>query len=117
MTREGILCGKCRRPRGRDHPLFKGKDPENTEHNRRRHQWYKQIKEKYNFICQITGIRGRSKLASHHLYNAADYPDKEFDLDNGICIQRNFHIQFHHEYGYGKNTPEQFEKFVRKLCL
>lgn len=31
----------------------------------------------------------------------------------GILIDKDIHIEFHKQYGYGKNTPEQFDEFLR----
>ena len=31
----------------------------------------------------------------------------------GILIDKDIHIAFHKQYGYGKNTPEQFDQFLR----
>jgi hypothetical protein len=33
----------------------------------------------------------------------------------GICMTEQWHIQFHTEYGYGKNTEEQFYEFLEKF--
>lgn len=32
----------------------------------------------------------------------------------GILIDNDIHIAFHKQYGYGNNTPEQFDEFLRK---
>ena len=31
----------------------------------------------------------------------------------GILIDKDIHIAFHKQYGYGENTPEQFDRFLR----
>lgn len=33
----------------------------------------------------------------------------------GICLTHNIHKQFHDEYGYGDNTPAQFNEFVKRF--
>ena len=32
----------------------------------------------------------------------------------GVCLSHEIHMQFHTEYGFGNNTPEQFENFLKK---
>lgn len=32
----------------------------------------------------------------------------------GVCLSKDIHKQFHDEYGYGDNTPLQFENFLKK---
>ena len=31
----------------------------------------------------------------------------------GILIDKDIHIEFHKQYGYGENTPQQFDEFLR----
>ena len=40
--------------------------------------------------------------------------------NTGILISKEIHLKFHSEYGFGDNTPEQFDDFLNKnygLCL
>ena len=34
------------------------------------------------------------------------------DIYSGILIHKDIHIKFHQEYGYGNNTPQQFNEFL-----
>ena len=33
-------------------------------------------------------------------------------LNNGICLCKKCHKEFHGKYGWGKNTKEQFDDFI-----
>lgn len=58
--------------------------------------------------------------------NISDYTDNELKLLTekclelhykyglGVCLTKEIHNLFHHIYGYGNNTPEQFEEFRNK---
>jgi hypothetical protein len=51
---------------------------------------------------------------AHHLDDATNHPDKIFDLDNGICVCKQCHSQFHNNFkgNYRMScTKYDFENF------
>jgi hypothetical protein len=76
-------------------------------------RWAIQVLKQANFTCVISGVRGKA-LSAHHLYNRADYPDRRFDISNGVAILRELHLKFHRQYGRKNNTPEQFMEFLNQ---
>ena len=47
--------------------------------------WSRNIKEFWDFTCQICGRRG-IEIHSNHIKKYADYPELRFELNNGIAI-------------------------------
>lgn len=105
--------------------------------------WRKKIFEENNYTCQITG-KSHHVVIHHRLSfnilvreaineidfsikpSMSDYTADELSLllhtflalqnslSQPICINENLHKLFHKEYGYGDNTPEQFDDFLKK---
>jgi len=75
------------------------------------YEWVKAIFERDNYTCQYCGRRGRN-LCAHHLDGYDNFPELRILLENGITLCKNCHVNFHHRYGRGNNTREQFEKFL-----
>ena len=72
--------------------------------------WREAVFARDNWTCQVSGVRG-GKLVPHHLQNFAEYPELRFAIDNGVTLSKEEHAAFHKQYGYTKNTVEQFIKF------
>jgi len=73
-------------------------------------QWRKDVFVKYNYICQICGIRG-GKLSSHHIISWVDNVDLRYDLDNGLCLCYDCHMKLHGLKKKITYLPQQLELF------
>lgn len=106
-------------------------------------QWKKDSMINSGYKCVVTGERFDDihhlysfnlivddvlKKLNIPMYNSvSDYTDEQIDdmishikLQHdihplGICLTSEIHTLFHNEYGYGNNTPEQFEEFEARL--
>lgn len=76
---------------------------------------YKDIRNKTlkrdNFKCVV--CRSNKHIVAHHLDGFDKHKDKRFELDNLVTLCGDCHKEFHHEFGYGSNTREQFENYFK----
>lgn len=104
------------RNRGSNHPRY---NPSLTDEDRGRTtttleyiQWRKSVFERDNYTCQCCGDSKGGNLNSHHLNSRDKFPQEKYDVDNGITLCEACHKDFHHTYGYGNNTKEQYNDFI-----
>ena len=71
--------------------------------------WRRNILEKYNYKCDK--CNSKDNIQTHHLYNWSSHPEKRFDIDNGVCLCKKCHDEFHKKYGQKNNNPEQYKEY------
>ena len=69
--------------------------------------WAKEIKERDDYTCRLCGKYWIS-LNSHHMWSWDRFVEYRYDLNNGITLCNNCHMEFHKIYGKGNNTYYQF---------
>ena len=62
--------------------------------------WRDEVFARDNYTCQLCGKTG-VRLEAHHIYPFRDYPDRQFDIDNGITLCSGCHYKVtYHESEY-----------------
>lgn len=77
-------------------------------------EWRNKVFARDNYTCQCCGYDKGKKLNAHHLNSKNMFPEQIYIVENGITLCKNCHKEFHHLYGYGNNTKEQFENFMNQ---
>jgi len=75
-------------------------------------KWRKEVYERDNYTCQYCGDSVGGNLNAHHIEGYNNNPKLRTDLGNGVTLCEECHLDFHHQYGYGDNTREQFEEWM-----
>ena len=116
LNGQGRICPRCVRPRGVRHHAY---NPELTDeqriYNRDTNEniiWRKAVYERDGYTCQVCGADKGGDLVAHHLDSYTDFPDKRYDVANGVTLCESCHKRFHHKYTYHHNTREQFEEWL-----
>jgi hypothetical protein len=76
------------------------------------YDWRNKVYERDNYVCQCCGYDKGGNLNVHHFYNYAEHHELRLDIDNGITLCKQCHINFHKKYGYKNNTKAQFDEFL-----
>lgn len=115
--KQGCKCTECDKERwmGINNPRYNESltDEERleTRDTLENINWRNGTYKKDNYTCQYCGVKG-GRLNAHHLDGFRWCEDERLDIDNGITLCKEHHKEFHHIYGYGHNTKEQFNKWI-----
>lgn len=99
---------------GENHPQWNPNITDEDRVDKRKYpeyqDWRKAVYERDDYICQVcSNIRGN--LNAHHLESYTSNKELRTTLSNGVTLCETCHKDFHHQYGYGDNTKEQFEEY------
>lgn len=78
-------------------------------------EWRKAVYERDGYTCRVCS--SKKTAIAHHLENYADNPELRLDVNNGITLCKDCHIQFHRECGKHHNTKMQFLHWVENKGL
>lgn len=71
-------------------------------------EWRKKVYVRDSYRCKMPGCNSKTRnIAAHHIYPKKQYPEKQFDLNNGITLCKKCH-----EKTYGKEN-EYIDALVR----
>lgn len=102
-------CGN-HRPSGPNHFRYNPNQDRYRRDSRECKKWSKNIMSQFNYKCIVCGDTRR--LNAHHLDGFNWAIEKRFDLENGVCMCKKCHCDFHSVYGVGSNTKEQFIEYI-----
>lgn len=74
-------------------------------------EWRRQVYKRDRYVCQCC-FKKNTKLNAHHILSFSDNVDERLNINNGITLCEECHINFHKIYGKGKNTKEQWNEFL-----
>lgn len=74
-------------------------------------EWRTAVFDRDQYTCQRCLIKG-GILIAHHIEAFNVNPELRTSVDNGSTLCEECHEDFHHQYGKGDNTREQFLVFL-----
>lgn len=75
--------------------------------------WRRQVYERDGYSCLCCKDKSGGNLNAHHLDGFNWCVEKRTDVGNGVTLCNKCHTDFHRVYGYGDNTHEQYDEWIR----
>lgn len=72
--------------------------------------WRKNVFERDDFTCKKCNQKGYD-LNAHHIMSYAEYPKLRLDVENGVTLCKECHIEFHKQWGR-KTNKNQLQIFM-----
>lgn len=111
---------------GPDHPSYKhgqGRDREKIYNSADDYKWKNGVRNLYGRRCAVSQIAMGAKdeegknvsFAVHHLDAYANFPERRYDINNGVYILSSIHKEFHKIFGNkGDTTEKQWARFLQE---
>ena len=113
------FCYEENRPRGENHPSWKGTTPEYEQIRKSREYiaWKVSVLRRDKHTCQCCGSKKNKKLRVHHINSFANFPDLRLEVFNGITLCEDCHENkipgsLHHTYGCHNVTEAQLYEYL-----
>lgn len=84
-----------------------------SRQDRETYEWRQDIYKLFSHACFNCGAT-RCMVIAHHIFNWNDHPKLRHFRENGVCLCRPCHINFHSRYGKKNNSLGQLELFLKK---
>ena len=78
-------------------------------------EWRKTVYERDDYVCQVCGYDKGGILVAHHKDSWDSNPDVRLAVDNGETCCERCHKKFHGTFGYGQNTQQQWNMYVKEV--
>lgn len=99
---------------GENNPMYKGVEFR-SDYTWRNKSFRMKVLKRDNYTCQKCHTRKHeSELRVHHKDGCNWNIDRRLDVSNGVTLCDDCHKLFHHIYGYGDNTVQQFDEFLQE---
>lgn len=117
-------CGsKLRLSYKENHPMYNPDITDEERFERRKLKenvlWRNDVFERDNYTCDICGKYG-GRLIAHHLNGYHWDRENRLNVDNGVTLCLECHLDFHKKYTNRNNTHEQYKEYAnlnRRLVL
>ncbi len=121
---QGQRCQKCglEKISGKNNYNYNPNLTDEERINKRRvsgyRKWIKDTYKKDNYTCQKCEKKKDSndkhrQIDAHHIESWGSCEELRVDKNNGITFCVTCHHDFHKKYGYGNNTREQLNEFLK----
>lgn len=85
----------CKGGRPKKHDPDEATEAKKARNSSEYKDWKRSVFERDNYTCQLCG--SKKDLQAHHKLDFVEFPDKRFDVDNGLTLCRSCHNKIHYE--------------------
>jgi hypothetical protein len=76
--------------------------------------WRKEVYQHDGYTCVKCGDSRGGNLNAHHKDGFNWCKERRYDVSNGATLCEDCHRNFHRKYGYGDNTEQQFNEWLKE---